>query len=132
MYIKNNYIIYKSKNYVDVHRVKQLLSASYWAADRSFADIKLSIEHSECFSLYEGDLQIGFARVVTDYSTFAYLADVIIDHQYRSKGLGKWLVDIVVNDSRWRKKFLVLATDDAHQLYEKHGFKQSAKLMGVG
>jgi ribosomal protein S18 acetylase RimI-like enzyme len=63
--------------------------------------IKKSIDHSVCFSLFKKNLQIGFARVVTDYSTFGYLADVIIDKEYRGRGLGKWFVETIVNDERW-------------------------------
>ena len=109
-----------------------LLSFSYWASERTLDVIEKSVEHSECFSLYDGKIQIGFARVVTDYATFGYIADVIVERKYRGQGLGKWLVETVVNDPRWKGKFLLLATDDAHCLYQKFGFKQSSKLMGVG
>ncbi|WP_231665472.1 MULTISPECIES: GNAT family N-acetyltransferase [unclassified Pseudoalteromonas] len=118
--------------HVNFIKVQELLSASYWASERSIDVIQKSVEHSECFSLYNGEIQIGFARVVTDYSTFGYIADVIIDSNYRGQGLGKWLVETVINDPRWKDKFLLLATDDAHNLYQKYGFKQSPKLMGVG
>ena len=131
MHSKDNFIIHTTRNNVDINRVKELLSQSYWAANRTLKDIKLSIKHSECFSLYDGQLQVGFARVVTDYSTFGYIADVIIDPDYRGIGLGKWMVELVVNDKRWCSKFLLLATDDAHNLYQKYGFKQSPKLMGI-
>lgn len=132
LYHKENFTIFDDSKHVDLERVKALLSTSYWAADRNIDVISTSVKHSECFSLYDNDRQIGFARVVTDYSTFGYIADVIIDTNYRGKGLGKWLVDTVVNDARWKNKFLMLATNDAHSLYQKHGFKQSDKLMGVG
>lgn len=131
MYSKDTFIIHTTRNHVDISRVKELLSHSYWAANRTLKDIKLSIKHSECFSLYDGQLQVGFARVVTDYSTFGYIADVIIDPDYRGIGLGKWMIELVVNDKRWCSKFLLLATDDAHNLYQKYGFKQSPKLMGI-
>ena len=131
-YIKDDFYISTSVNDVDIIRVKALLSISYWAADRAIEDIKLSIKHSACFSIYKGDLQVGFARVVTDYSTFGYLADVIIDPKCRGLGLGKYLVEFIVNDIRWSKKLLMLATNDAHNLYEKYGFKQSTKLMSLG
>jgi GNAT superfamily N-acetyltransferase len=132
VYIRENFTIYDEVDFVDLVKVQELLSTSYWASQRTLKVTEKSIENSECFSLYDGQAQIGFARVVSDYSTFAYIADVIIEQSYRGGGLGKWLVDVVVNDVRWKGKFLMLATDDAHGLYEKHGFKQSPKLMGVG
>jgi ribosomal protein S18 acetylase RimI-like enzyme len=132
LYKKENFFIYDDVKHVNFIKVQELLSASYWASERSIDVIQKSVEHSECFSLYSGEIQIGFARVVTDYSTFGYIADVIIDSNYRGQGLGKWLVETVINDPRWKDKFLLLATDDAHSLYQKYGFKQSPKLMGLG
>jgi GNAT superfamily N-acetyltransferase len=130
-YLKDKFFIYDDAGRVNLLKVKDMLSTSYWASERSMDVIEKSVFHSECFSLYEKDNQIGFARVVTDYSTFGYIADVIVEPSYRGQGLGKWLVETVVNDPRWKGKFLLLATDDAHGLYQKHGFKQSPKLMGA-
>ena len=131
-YIKGDFYIYNDKKSVNPEVLKTLFSTSYWASERTIEVIEKSIEHSECFSLYHKNCQIGFARVVTDYSTFGYIADVIIDTHYRGLGLGQWLVEIVVSDIRWKDKFILLATDDAHSLYQKYGFKQSDKLMGMG
>jgi predicted GNAT family N-acyltransferase len=132
IYVRENFTIYDEVDFVDLTKVKELLTTSYWASERALDAIETSVKNSECFSLYDDKNQIGFARVVTDYSTFGYIADVIVNQNCRGKGLGKWLVDIVVNDGRWKGKFLMLATDDAHGLYAKYGFKQSPKLMGVG
>ncbi|PAY02733.1 GNAT family N-acetyltransferase [Pseudoalteromonas sp. HM-SA03] len=129
-YTNENYFIYDDVERVDLPKVKELLSISYWASERTIDVIEKSVENSECFSLYDDEIQIGFARVVSDFSTFGYIADVIVDPDYRGQGLGKWLVETVVNDPRWKGKFLMLATDDAHGLYQKHGFKQSPKFMG--
>ncbi|MGF1706423.1 GNAT family N-acetyltransferase [Enterovibrio baiacu] len=123
--------ISNEKSNVDVMRLKTLLAGSYWAHDRDTDTIERSIKHSECFSLFDRENLVGFARVVTDYSTFAYVADVIIDPDYRGQGLGKWLVETVVNDTRWKGQLVMLATDDAHTLYEKYGFSTSQKLMGI-
>lgn len=129
-YKKDNYFITDDKSYVNIDTVKGLLSNTYWASKRSFNTIKKSIEHSICFSLYKDDMQIGFARIVTDYSTFVYLADVIINIDYRGMGLGKWFVKKIITDKRWDGMLFMLATKDAHQLYEKFGFKKDNKLMG--
>ncbi|CAN5280842.1 hypothetical protein BH20ACI2_BH20ACI2_01560 [soil metagenome] len=82
-----------------------------------------AIDNSICFGLYKIDEQIGFARVVTDHATFAYLGDVFILTEYRGRGLSKWLLEVIVSHPelqglrRW-----VLATRDAHELYRKYGF----------
>jgi GNAT superfamily N-acetyltransferase len=70
--------------------------SSYWAQDRSFATVQKSIEHSLCLGVYTGSEQVGFARVVTDYATFAWLCDVFILEPHRGQGLGKWLVERVI------------------------------------
>ncbi|MCE2571148.1 GNAT family N-acetyltransferase [Motilimonas eburnea] len=126
---KQGYVIYNQADKVDLMRLKALLAQSYWAAERSLDDIATSVTHSECFSLYHQDLQVGFARVVTDYVSFAYLADVIIDEAFRGQGLGKWLVDVALSDPRWRDKLLMLVTNDAHSLYQRHGFSNSNKVL---
>ena len=127
---KDHYYITDETTDVNIDKVKELLSHSYWAENRPLDVIKKSIENSVCFSLYKADLQIGFARVVTDYSTFGYLADVIVEEEQRGNGLGKWLVETIVNDKRWDGKLLMLATLDAQGLYAKYGFKNSERLMG--
>ncbi len=82
-----------------------------------------AIENSLCFGLYIEDKQIGFARVVSDFSTFAYLGDVFVLTEYRGKGLSKWLMKVMISHPeleglrRW-----VLATKDAHGLYSQFGF----------
>ena len=86
--------------------------------------IKKTLETSLCFGLYEKDRQIGFARVITDYTTFAYLLDVFIDESKRSQGLGKWMMDVIINYPELKDvESWMLATKDAHGLYAKYGFK---------
>jgi GNAT superfamily N-acetyltransferase len=102
---------------------KFLAEESYWAQERTPEQTKKAIENSLPFGIYKDGNQIGFARVVTDYATFAYIGDVFILEEFRGKGLSKWLLDIIVshpelqNFRRW-----ILATKDAHSLYEKFGF----------
>lgn len=99
------------------------LARSYWAGDRPRETTQRAVEHSLCFGVYDGEQQIGFARVVTDYATFAWLADVFIEEEYRGRGLGKWLVEVILSCPelqsvpRW-----LLATRDAHELYRRFGF----------
>ena len=102
---------------------KYLSTDSYWAQGRTVDTIKRSIENSLNFGLYKSKQQIGFARVVTDYATFAWLADVFVLDTYRGRGLGKWLVEVILSHpdlQRFRR--WVLATKDAHELYRQFGF----------
>jgi len=108
---------------LDLDAICSFLARSYWASDRPREITQRAIEHSLCFGMYDGEHQIGFARVVTDYTTFAWLADVFIAEEYRGRGLGKWLVDVVLSHPemqivpRW-----FLATRDAQELYRRFGF----------
>ena len=99
-----------------------LCHQSYWAQGRSHEDVEKSIQNSLCFGLFEGERQIGFARVVTDYITFAWLCDVFIAESYQGQGLGKWLIESVVSHPDMEAvKYIMLATSDAHELYRKYG-----------
>jgi N-acetylglutamate synthase-like GNAT family acetyltransferase len=130
-YEKNGFQIYDEREKIQLDKVVSLLRQSYWANERLIETIKLSIENSVCFSLFKNEEQIGFARVVTDFASIAYIADVIIDPVYRKMGLGKWLTGTIVNDPRWKSKFQFLVTDDAHGLYERIGFANSEKLLST-
>jgi GNAT superfamily N-acetyltransferase len=121
---RNEYWITDDSRKANLEVIQQLLSTSYWAADRSKETIQKTIENSLCFSVYKHDVQIGFARVVTDFATFGWIADVIIASEYRGQGVGKWLVEIIVSDERLSNLLLVLGTRDAHKLYERYGFRK--------
>jgi len=88
-----------------------------------FEILEKSVHNSLVFGVYRQEKQIGFARVITDYSTFAYLADVFVLEQFRKIGLGKWLIETIINhpDLQGLQRFL-LVTKDAHELYQKFGF----------
>lgn len=102
-----------------------LTNSSYWAVGRSFETVKRSIENSLSFGLYESEKQIGFARIVTDYATFAWVADVFILEEARGRGLGTWLMEVILSHPelqgfrRWS-----LATKDAHEIYRRFGFSE--------
>ena len=130
-YENENYKISDDREEIQLGMVESLLKSSYWASERSLETIELSIKNSVCFSLFCDGIQVGFARVVTDYASVAYIADLIIHPDHRSKGLGKWMFRVIVSDPRWCSKFQFLATDDAHGLYEKFGFSNSKKLMST-
>lgn len=121
---KENYLISSDKSKMDIKIIHGYLSNSYWAKNRSLKTTKLSIKNSLCFGVYFSKKQIGFARVITDYATFAYLADVFILEDHRGKGLSKWLMKEILNYSELQNiRRWFLATRDAHSLYEKFGFK---------
>jgi N-acetylglutamate synthase-like GNAT family acetyltransferase len=127
---RNEYWITDDAHKANLNVIHRLLSTSYWAATRSRETIQKTIERSLCFSLYKQDVQIGFARVVTDFATVGWLGDVIIDLAYRGQGLGKWLVETIVSDERLKSLALILSTRDAHTLYAQYGFrKEPDKLM---
>jgi GNAT superfamily N-acetyltransferase len=109
---------------VQIDRVSEFLARSYWANMRDRATIIKSLEHSLCFSLFHEQTQIGLARVITDGATFAYLCDVFIDEAYRGQGLGKWLVECVLQHPDIASvRRVLLVTKDAHGLYEQFGFQ---------
>ncbi|MBK9155906.1 MAG: GNAT family N-acetyltransferase [Chloracidobacterium sp.] len=97
---------------------------SYWARTRTPEQTLTAIENSICFGVFHGERQIGFARVVSDRATFAYLGDVFILEEYRGRSLGKWLMEAVVSHPELQSlRRWVLATRDAHTFYEKYGFQ---------
>ncbi|GIP27127.1 N-acetyltransferase [Paenibacillus sp. J23TS9] len=110
------------KELLQMDRIIAFLKGSYWAKNRPAELIRTSIDNSICFGVYDGDVQIGFARVVTDLVTMYYMCDVIIDETYRGRGLGKQLVEAVTNDERFGHLHGILVTADAHGLYEQYGF----------
>ena len=112
------------KSLLDVDVIHRFLSEeSYWANRRTREQTVMAIENSICFGLYDGRKQVGFCRVVSDRATFAYLGDVFVLPEYRGKGLSKMMIEAVVSHPelqglrRW-----LLATKDAHGLYEHFGF----------
>jgi len=119
------YIISSDKTRLDIDVIHRFLDSSYWAAGRSVETIRRSIENSIPFGIYKGREQVGFARVITDYATFAWIADVFVLEEHRGRGLSKWLMEVIIAHPelqgfrRW-----VLATKDAHDLYRKFGFHE--------
>jgi GNAT superfamily N-acetyltransferase len=109
---------------LDLDRVEVFLRASYWAAERPRDVIARTFEHSLCLGLYriEDGLQVAFCRAVTDYSTFAWIADVLVDPDLRGLGLGKHMVQSLVGLPELAGVRLVLQTNDAHSLYAHFGF----------
>ena len=108
---------------LDIDAIGDFLTRAYWANTRPRERTELAIQNSLVFGVYNNNKQIGLARVVTDYSIFAYLCDVFIHEEYRAHGLGKWLIQTIMAhpDLRDVRRWL-LVTSDAHGLYKQYGF----------
>lgn len=121
---KNGYIISDDKDLIDWNFVITSLQSTYWAEDRPEEMIKKSFENSIVLSLIGEEKQVGFARIVSDLSCFAWLCDVYIDPAHRGKGLGKFLMSCVKSHPSTQVRMTLLATKDAHGLYEQYGFER--------
>ena len=108
---------------LDLDAIYDMLSRAYWAKGRSRELIARYLRHSLVFGVYAGARQIGLARIISDYTTFAWLCDVFIHEDYRGIGLGKWLVESVLAhpDLQGLRRF-VLTTRDSDGLYAQFGF----------
>lgn len=122
----NRFAIDTDKSRLDVDAIHDFFAnESYWAQTRTRDQTEIAIANSICFGVYDGERQIGFARVVSDRATFAYIGDVYVIDEYRGQGLSKWLMETILAHPelqglrRW-----VLATRDAHGLYRKFGFDE--------
>lgn len=121
---KDGYVISTDKSRLSLDTVYGFLSGeSYWAQKRTREQVAKSIEGSVCFGIYHGGRQVGFARAVTDYAVMYWLCDVFVIGEYRGKGLGKWLMECVVNAPELQGLSGILATRDAEGLYEQYGFE---------
>lgn len=121
----NNFYVSDDKLHLNIDLIHAFLTRSYWAKNISLATVKKSIEHSLCFGIYAAEhQQVGFARVITDQATFAYLSDVFVLEEYRGQGLSKQLIQYVQQHAELQHlRRIVLATSDAHTLYEQFGFE---------
>ena len=124
-FYREDYLISTDPSRLDLHWIHNyLVNEAYWSRGIPFNLFKRSIENSLCFGIYLQDKQIGFARVISDYATYAYVGDVFVAQNYREQGLGKWLLKCILDFPelqglrRW-----MLVTSNAHGLYEQQGFK---------
>jgi GNAT superfamily N-acetyltransferase len=119
-----DFVISTDKSRLHVEMIYTFLAdESYWAKTRTLEQTKTAIENSLCFGVFKGERQIGFARVVSDFATFAYLGDVFILKDFRGQGLSKWLMETIIShtDLQGLRRWL-LATRDAHGLYSQFQF----------
>jgi GNAT superfamily N-acetyltransferase len=126
---KDGYLISTDQTLIDLKAVHAYLSRAYWCEGIPFEIVEKSARNSLCFGLYQitdsgSRTQIGFARVISDYASFAYLADVYVLEEHRGQGLSKWLMSCIMRhpDLQGLRRFL-LATKGAHGLYARYGFQ---------
>ena len=122
-FTKDGFTISTEKEKLDIDLIHSFLNRTYWAEGISKETIRRSVDGSLCFGVFENDKQVGFARMITDKATFAYLADVFIIEEYRGRGLSKWLMEVIMShpDLQGLRR-MILATKDAHGLYKQFGF----------
>ncbi|CCN34194.1 Histone acetyltransferase HPA2/related acetyltransferase [Vibrio nigripulchritudo SO65] len=119
------YTITTNPEDLDIEVVYDVISNSYWAAGIPKQTLEKAISNSLCFGVYDSaGSQVGFARVITDRATFAYLGDVFVTQEHQGLGIGKWLIETVVSHSELQGlRRMFLATRDAHGLYKQFGFE---------
>lgn len=120
------YRISTNRDDMDLQKIYSYISESYWAKGIPENVLQRAIDNSLCFAVIsEKEGLIGFARMITDHATFAYLADVFININHRGKGLSKWLLEVILGyPSLQGLRRICLATKDAHNLYKKYGFSE--------
>lgn len=125
---RDNFTISTDPARLDIDAICDFLTRSYWASRRLRERTERALQNSLVFGIYDGEKQVGVARVVTDYSIFAYLCDVFIHEDYRAHGLGKWLMQTIHDhpDLQGLRRW-TLVTRDAHGLYRQFGWKPLAK-----
>jgi GNAT superfamily N-acetyltransferase len=126
---RDEFTITDDRSKIQAEAVAGLLAKTYWGHKRPRKVVEKLIPNSLCFSLLRNGTQVGFARIVTDFTVFSWLSDLVINDHYRGKGLGRWFLDCILNHPKIAGTQFVLQTTHGHALYEKFGFQGSEKLM---
>jgi len=121
---RGEFLVSTDPRRLDLGLVHQFLTNCYWAKGIPREVVERSIQHALCFGIYDGSgAQVGFARVVSDFSTVAYLGDVFVLESHRGRGLGKWMMQcILAHPALEGMRRWILVTRDAHGLYKQFGF----------
>lgn len=119
-----HYEISSDANRLDLGVIHDFLRSSYWARNIPRSVVERSLKHSLCFGAFCGERQVGFGRVISDFATFAYIADIFVLPEYRGRGISKLLVRAMLDHPELQGlRRILLATRDAHGLYAKFGFQ---------
>lgn len=125
---RDNYTISTDRKRLNIGAIHGFLTSSYWAKGISRETVEKSIANSFCFGVFEGETQVGFARVITDFVSFAYVCDFFILEPYRGRGLAKWLITTILECPdivKVRRRCIV--THEAHGLYRQMGFMSATR-----
>jgi len=125
---KGDYVVTDDQTGADIDFIHTSLNTTYWAQNRSREVVEKSLDKSVLLSLFYGEVQIGFTRIVGDDATFAWICDVYVHPEHRGKGLGVWLMECTMEHPIMDVHLNILATQDAHGLYEKFGFQRREML----
>lgn len=130
--VRGEFTVSTDRDRIDIGAVHGYLTGAYWSPGIPEDVVRRAIAGSICVGVYHGDQQAGFARVITDRATYAYLCDVFVVEQYRGRGLAKWMMEVVMGHPALQglRRF-TLATRDAHGLYAQFGFRPVANPGGV-
>lgn len=124
---ENRYQISTDTSQFDVALIHEFLGSTYWARNIPRDVVERSIKHSLCFGAFVDGQQVGFARVITDYATFGYIADVFVVPAHRGRGVSKLILRAILQHPQLQGlRRLMLATQDAHRLYAQFGFEPLA------
>jgi len=127
-YRKGEFLVSTDRALIDLGVVHGFLTKCYWAKGIPRDIVARSIENSLCFGVYAEGKQVGFARVISDYATYAYIGDVFLLELFRGRGLGKWLMECIMQHPRLQGlRRWSLVTSDAHGLYAQFGFEPLKK-----
>lgn len=123
---RGDYSVSNDTSRLDLDVIHGYLCNAYWCEKIPRETVERAMRHSLCFGLYDRDRQVGFARIVTDYATYAYVCDVFVLEKHRGRGLGTWLMQCITShpDLQGLRRWC-LTTRDAHELYEKAGFERT-------
>src|SRR5262245_17240129 len=127
MQVPREYEVSTERSRLDVGLIHDFLRSSYWAKNVPRSVVERSIDGSLCFGVFLGGQQVGFARVITDFATLAYIADVFVLPEHRGRGIAKMLMQAILSHPQLQGlRRLLLATRDAHKLYAQFGFQALA------
>jgi len=122
--VRGEYTVSTDRSRIDLRAVHAFLSQSYWSPGVPEAVVRRAIAGAICFGIYHGSEQVGFARVITDQATYAYLSDVYVLESHRGRGLAKWMMSVIMaHPALQGLRRFSLSTRDAHALYKQFGFE---------
>jgi N-acetylglutamate synthase-like GNAT family acetyltransferase len=128
---RQTFLVSTERARLDLDSVLAMLRDTHWGGDLTSAILRRAVDNSLCFGLYQGPTQLGFARIVTDLTTYGYLTDVVIAQPHRGQGLGEWLVECVLaHPDLQRLRRLALLTRDSPDLYARFGFVPGSASLG--